>query len=138
MKFPGTSNTWKIKICLGSFHDFTGPCTMKLNATTEMIPVTWLNLESYTLLHRIRPKGIREMIENSQHGLKKLPDLQQSLFSQIRCSGETGPINGYPGICHGDTQPGNWHLIPSSAHGTNPASAVMAGMKVVVVSCDQR
>ncbi len=116
-----------------------GSCTMKLNATTEMIPVTWPELGR---LHPFAPA-------NQSLGYKKIfTDLQQWLceitgFDAISLQPNSGAQGEYAGLMvirayhesRGDSHR-NVALIPSSAHGTNPASAVLAGMKVVVTKCD--
>jgi glycine dehydrogenase len=116
-----------------------GSCTMKLNATSEMIPVTWPEFNS---LHPFAPanqsEGIREMIAQLSQWLVDITgydavSLQPNAGSQGEFAGLLAIRNyldsrneNHRDIC----------LIPSSAHGTNAASAVMAGMKVVVVACD--
>ncbi|CAB4890047.1 unannotated protein [freshwater metagenome] len=116
-----------------------GSCTMKLNATTEMIPVTW---PEFSGLHPFAPlnqsSGMRELIAQLSDWLIKITgydavSLQPNAGSQGEFAGLLA-IRGYL-----DAR-GESHrticLIPSSAHGTNAASAIMAGMQVVVVSCD--
>ena len=117
-----------------------GSCTMKLNATTEMIPVTWPEFSS---LHPYAPSnqnlGMREVISQLSSWLLTITgydavSLQPNAGSQGEFAGLLA-IRKYldsrnefaRDIC----------LIPSSAHGTNAASAVMAGMKVVVIACDE-
>jgi glycine dehydrogenase len=116
-----------------------GSCTMKLNATSEMIPVTWPEFSS---IHPFSPAdqsvGYREMISQLSEWLVKITgydavSLQPNAGSQGEFAGLLA-IRGYldaRGESHRDIC-----LIPSSAHGTNAASAVMAGMRVVVVACD--
>jgi len=116
-----------------------GSCTMKLNATSEMIPVTWPEFSS---IHPFSPTtqstGYREMITQLSDWLVKITgydavSLQPNAGSQGEFAGLLA-IRGYldaRGETHRDIC-----LIPSSAHGTNAASAVMAGMRVVVVACD--
>ena len=117
-----------------------GSCTMKLNATTEMIPVTW---PEFGRLHPFAPPeqaaGFQEMFEQLGSWLAEITGLPAvSLQPNAGAQGEyTGLLvirawhesrnEGHRKVC----------LIPSSAHGTNPASAVMAGMQVVVVGCDE-
>ena len=116
-----------------------GSCTMKLNATTEMIPITW---PGFGRLHPFAPTA-------QAAGYA-------ALFSQLECwladitgfaatslqpnAGSQGEYAGLLAIHRYHAARGDSHrnicLIPSSAHGTNPASAVMAGMRVVVVKCD--
>ncbi len=116
-----------------------GSCTMKLNAATELIPVTW---PEFSNLHPFIPK------EQATGYLMMLSDLESWLceatgFAACSLQPNSGAQGEYAGLLtirayHKAN--GNEHrniaLIPSSAHGTNPASAVMAGMKVVVVKCD--
>lgn len=116
-----------------------GSCTMKLNATTEMIPVTWPEMNQ---LHPFVP------IDQAAGYTQMLNELSQDLveitgFAGISLQPNSGAQGEYAGLMvirEYFRQTGQGHrniaLIPSSAHGTNPASAVMAGMKVVVVACD--
>ena len=116
-----------------------GSCTMKLNAVAEMIPVTW---PEFGALHPFAP------IAQAQGYQTLFNDLKQMLseitgFSGISLQPNAGAQGEYAGLMvirkfhinNGDLDR-NICLIPSSAHGTNPASAQMAGMKVVVVNCD--
>ncbi len=116
-----------------------GSCTMKLNATTEMIPVTW---PEFAGLHPFAPaeqvSGYHELIGELEAMLCELTG-----FAAVSLQPNAGSQGEYAGLLairryHEDR--GESHrdvcLIPSSAHGTNPASAQMAGMKVVVVDCD--
>jgi glycine dehydrogenase len=116
-----------------------GSCTMKLNATTEMIPVTWPELGS---IHPFAPagqtEGYREMIENLEAWLAEITG-----FTGVSLQPNSGAQGEYAGLmviraCHQHRNEGhrNVALIPASAHGTNPASAVMAGMQVVIVKSD--
>jgi glycine dehydrogenase len=117
-----------------------GSCTMKLNATTEMMPVTWTEFAG---LHPFAPPeqaaGYGEIFSELSEWLADITGLPAvSLQPNAGAQGEfTGllTIRQY----HHDTQQGHRDvcLIPSSAHGTNPASAVMAGMRVVIVRCDE-
>ena len=116
-----------------------GSCTMKLNATTEMIPVTWPEFAS---LHPFAPAnqslGFRRLIQELSDWLIAITgydavSLQPNAGSQGEFAGLLA-IRNYLDA-NGETDR-DICLIPSSAHGTNAASAVMAGMKVVVVSCD--
>lgn len=117
-----------------------GSCTMKLNATTEMIPVTWQELNE---LHPFAPpeqaKGYQTLFKNLEKWLCEITGFAAvSLQPNSGAQGEyTGlmTIRAYHQSC-GESQR-NVALIPQSAHGTNPASAVMAGMKVIVVKCDE-
>jgi glycine dehydrogenase len=116
-----------------------GSCTMKLNATTEMIPVTWPELGQ---IHPFAPadqtEGYREMITNLENWLKEITG-----FTGVSLQPNSGAQGEYAGLLtirayhqhRGDTHR-QVALIPASAHGTNPASAVMAGMEVVVVKSD--
>lgn len=116
-----------------------GSCTMKLNATSEMIPITWSEFNS---IHPFAPidqtKGYLELIESLSKWLISVTgydavSLQPNAGSQGEFAGLLAIRNyldskneSHRDIC----------LIPASAHGTNAASAVMAGMKVIVVECD--
>ena len=116
-----------------------GSCTMKLNSTSEMIPVTWPEFNS---LHPFVPvdqaKGSIAMIRELEGMLSELTG-----FAGISLQPNAGSAGEYAGLLairDFHRAKGNSHrnicLIPSSAHGTNPASAAMAGMKVVVTACD--
>lgn len=116
-----------------------GSCTMKLNATTEMEPITWPEIAN---LHPYAPDdesvGIRTLITQLENMLTAITgyaavSLQPNAGSQGEFAGLLA-IRAYH-LSRGDTQR-TVCLIPSSAHGTNAASAVMAGMEVRVVSCD--
>ena len=116
-----------------------GSCTMKLNATTEMIPVTWPELGQ---MHPFAPSdqtlGYKEMIDNLEVWLKEITG-----FTGVSLQPNSGAQGEYAGLLvirayhqnRGDHHR-NIALIPSSAHGTNPASAVMAGMEVIVTKSD--
>jgi len=116
-----------------------GSCTMKLNATTEMIPVTWPELCN---IHPFAPtdqvQGYHEMIEDLNKDLAEITGF--AAVSAQPNSGATGEYAGLLAIKAYLASKGEGHrstcLIPKSAHGTNPASATMAGMKVVVVDND--
>ncbi len=116
-----------------------GSCTMKLNATTEMIPVTW---KEFGKLHPFTPlnqaEGYTEIFKALESQLCKITG-----FAAASLQPNSGAQGEYTGLMvirayHCDRGEGhrNVALIPQSAHGTNPASAVMAGMKVVVVKTD--
>ena len=116
-----------------------GSCTMKLNATSEMIPVTW---PEFCDLHPFAPKeqtqGYLQMFEELEYAIAEITglpavSLQPNAGSQGEYAGMLA-IRGYH-LGNGDTGR-TICLIPESAHGTNPASAIMAGMKVVVIKCD--
>ena len=117
-----------------------GSCTMKLNATSEMIPITW---PEFGKLHPFAPisqtQGYQELLERLETMLSEITGFAAvSLQPNAGSQGEYAGLlvirkyhevrgEGYRNIC----------LIPHSAHGTNPASAVMAGMKVVVIKTDE-
>ena len=117
-----------------------GSCTMKLNATSEMIPVTW---PEFANIHPFAPtqqtKGYRKLIDQLSQWLISVTgydavSLQPNAGSQGEFAGLLA-IRNY--LDHKGESARDICLIPSSAHGTNAASAVMAGMKVVVISCDE-
>jgi glycine dehydrogenase len=118
-----------------------GSCTMKLNATAEMIPITW---EGFARVHPFAPldqaAGYQELIESLQAYLVEITGYDQ--VSVQPNAGSQGELAGLLAIRAYHRSRGEGHrvvcLIPSSAHGTNAASAVMAGMEVVVVACDER
>jgi glycine dehydrogenase len=118
-----------------------GSCTMKLNATTEMIPITW---PEFCRLHPFAPvdqaAGYKEIVRQLEAWLKEITGF--SAVSLQPNAGAQGEYTGLLVIQEYHKQRGEQQrkvcLIPSSAHGTNPASAVMAGMKVVVVRCDDK
>jgi len=117
-----------------------GSCTMKLNAATEMLPLSWIEFNG---IHPYVPKnqamGYHEMMEELRRDLAEITG-----FADISLQPNSGAAGEYAGLLvireyHKSRGEGhrNVALIPSSAHGTNPASAVMAGMKVIVVPCDE-
>jgi glycine dehydrogenase len=117
-----------------------GSCTMKLNATAEMIPVTWPEIGN---IHPFAPAdqtmGYKEIIGNLESWLKEITG-----FTGVSLQPNSGAQGEYAGLMvirayHQDRGDGHRDvaLIPASAHGTNPASAVMAGMNVVVVKSDE-
>jgi glycine dehydrogenase len=116
-----------------------GSCTMKLNATTEMIPITWTEFAG---IHPFAPAdqalGYAELIAELEAMLCELTGF--AAVSLQPNAGSQGEYAGLLAIRKYQEDRGEGHrdvcLIPSSAHGTNPASAHMAGMKVVVVACD--
>jgi glycine dehydrogenase len=118
-----------------------GSCTMKLNATAEMLPITW---REFAGLHPFAPpaqaEGYRQIVEDLSAWLAEITGLPG--VSLQPNAGAQGEYTGLLVIRAHHRQRGEQHrnicLIPSSAHGTNPASAVMAGMHVVVVRCDDR
>ncbi|HAJ38355.1 MAG TPA: glycine dehydrogenase (aminomethyl-transferring) [Chloroflexi bacterium] len=117
-----------------------GSCTMKLNATTEMLAVTW---PEFANLHPFAPTdqslGYQELFRRLEAWLAEITG-----FAAVSLQPNAGSQGEYTGLlvirayhqARGEGQR-NVCLIPSSAHGTNPASAVMAGMEVVVVACDE-
>jgi len=118
-----------------------GSCTMKLNAASEMFPVSW---EHWSDMHPFMPadqtKGYAHIITELEKYLCEITGFEAcSLQPNSGAQGEYAglmAIRAYH-VAKGDTHR-NVSLIPSSAHGTNPASAVMAGMEVVVTACDER
>jgi len=113
-----------------------GSCTMKLNATAEMFPVSW---PEFSRIHPFAPleqtRGYQELFRQLEHDLGEITG-----FAAVSLQPNAGSQGEYAGLlCIRDyhASRGEGHrdvcLIPQSAHGTNPASAVMAGMKVVVV-----
>ncbi|GAC1647736.1 MAG: aminomethyl-transferring glycine dehydrogenase [Gemmatimonadaceae bacterium] len=118
-----------------------GSCTMKLNATAEMIPVTWPEFaDIHPFAPREQTEGYREMFTRLEESLAEITG-----FSGVSLQPNAGSQGEYAGLlvirryheAHGAGHR-DICLIPQSAHGTNPASAVMAGMKVVVVKTDTR
>ena len=116
-----------------------GSCTMKLNATTEMIPITW---REFAHVHPFAPldqtQGYQQLFEELEAMLCECTgydaiSLQPNAGSQGEYAGLLAVRKYHESIGQGHRE---ICLIPSSAHGTNPASAIMAGMKVVVVQCD--
>ena len=116
-----------------------GSCTMKLNATTEMVPVTWAH---FSKMHPFAPTdqvgGYMQVFDELNNWLCEITG-----FAAMSLQPNAGAQGEYAGLMvirayHMDRGEGhrNVALIPSSAHGTNPASAAMAGMKIVVVKCD--
>jgi glycine dehydrogenase len=117
-----------------------GSCTMKLNATTEMLPVTW---RAFGAMHPFAPpeqaQGYRELLDDLEHMLTECTG-----YDAMSLQPNAGSQGEYAGLLvikryhesRGDMQR-DICLIPSSAHGTNPASAVLAGMRVVIVECDR-
>ena len=118
-----------------------GSCTMKLNAATEMLALSW---PEFGGLHPFVPtnqaEGYHELFGELEDDLKIITGFEAISFQPN--SGAAGEYAGLMVIHEYHKQNGQGHrnvaLIPSSAHGTNPASAVMAGMKVVVVGCDDK
>ena len=116
-----------------------GSCTMKLNATTQMVPVTW---RAFGGIHPFAPSdqtlGYQELLSDLESWLAEISGFAATSLQPN--SGASGEYTGLLVIRALHESLGEGHrdvcLIPSSAHGTNPASAVMAGMRVVVVQCD--
>ncbi|MBT3449784.1 MAG: aminomethyl-transferring glycine dehydrogenase [Bacteroidetes Order II. Incertae sedis bacterium] len=118
-----------------------GSCTMKLNAVAELMPIT---MPAFNQLHPFAPanqaEGYHEMMAELRNWLNEITG-----FSATSLQPNSGASGEYAGLLlirayHESRGEGerNICIIPSSAHGTNPASAVMAGMKVVVVACDDQ
>lgn len=118
-----------------------GSCTMKLNATTEMVPVTWAR---FARLHPFAPvdqvSGYMQLINELNDWLCEITGFAKMSFQPN--SGAQGEYTGLMVIRAYHESRGEGHrnvcLIPASAHGTNPASASMAGLKVVVVKTDDK
>ncbi|MDP5290861.1 aminomethyl-transferring glycine dehydrogenase [Oceanimonas sp. CHS3-5] len=118
-----------------------GSCTMKLNATAEMVPVSW---PEFAQIHPFAPlsqtQGYQQMIGELEDWLVKVTGYDAVCMQPN--SGAQGEYAGLLAIKKYHESRGEGHrnicLIPSSAHGTNPASAQMANMKVVVVACDKQ
>ncbi|PLX13215.1 MAG: glycine dehydrogenase (aminomethyl-transferring) [Marinilabiliales bacterium] len=116
-----------------------GSCTMKLNAAVQMIPVTWPEWNIHPFVPTEQSQGYKKLIKELGNDLCEITG-----FSGISFQPNSGAAGEYSGLLtirgyHASRGQGhrNIVLIPASAHGTNPASAVMAGMKVVVVACDE-
>ncbi|HET6467353.1 MAG TPA: aminomethyl-transferring glycine dehydrogenase [Geminicoccaceae bacterium] len=118
-----------------------GSCTMKLNAATEMEPVTW---RGFNALHPFAPveqaQGYRQLFDDLEDWLAEITG-----FDAVSLQPNAGSQGEYTGLLvirawHASRGEGHRDvcLIPSSAHGTNPASAVLAGLRVVVVGCDAK
>jgi glycine cleavage system P protein (glycine dehydrogenase) len=117
-----------------------GSCTMKLNAASELIPLGW---DEWSNVHPFVPidqaQGYQEMLKGLEDDLSEITG-----FDAVSLQPNSGAQGEYAGLLvikayhesRGDHHR-NIALIPSSAHGTNPASAVMAGMKIVVTKCDE-
>ncbi len=117
-----------------------GSCTMKLNAATELMPLSWRH---FSEIHPFAPEdqtqGYREIIKELESYLAEITGF--TACSLQPNSGAQGEYAGLMVIQAYHESKGDYHrkiaLIPSSAHGTNPASAAMAGMDIVVVNCDK-
>lgn len=118
-----------------------GSCTMKLNATAEMIPVTW---PEFGQLHPFAPmdqaQGYKQLIDELEDQLKAITGFDAICMQPN--SGAQGEYAGLLAIRNYHQSNGEGHrnicLIPTSAHGTNPASAALADMKVVLTACDEK
>ena len=118
-----------------------GSCTMKLNPATAMFAITWpefANLHPFVPLDQAQ--GYHEMMSDLRSDLAKITG-----FADVSLQPNSGANGEYSGLMvirawheHRGEGHRNVALIPASAHGTNPASAVMAGLKVVVVDCDDK
>jgi len=118
-----------------------GSCTMKLNATTEMMPITW---PEFSDIHPFAPP---EQTKGYQQLLRELQEMLISCtgYDAVSLQPNAGSQGEYAGLLlikayhesRGDSER-NICLIPSSAHGTNPASAAMAGLKIITVKCDEQ
>jgi len=118
-----------------------GSCTMKLNATSEMLPITW---PEFARLHPHAPaeqwRGYRVLFDNLEQWLAEITG-----FAAVSLQPNAGSQGEYAGLLairayhrsRGDGDQRRVCLIPTSAHGTNPASAAMCGMQVVPVACDE-
>ncbi len=117
-----------------------GSCTMKLNAVAEMIPISWREFaEPHPFAPVEQMEGYRKLFTDLKNWLRSITG-----FSGVSLQPNAGAQGEYAGLMvirkyHIDRGESNRNvcLIPSSAHGTNPASAQMVGMKVVVVNCDK-
>lgn len=118
-----------------------GSCTMKLNAASELMPITWAEFAN---IHPFAPveqaKGYLQMIKELDKDLSKITGFAAMSFQPN--SGAQGEYAGLLVIQAYHKSNGQGHrnvaLIPSSAHGTNPASAAMCGMQIIVVKCDEQ
>lgn len=118
-----------------------GSCTMKLNAASELLPLTWPEFASiHPFVPREQAQGYHELIEQLNKDLSEITG-----FARMSFQPNSGAQGEYAGlmvirayhIANGQSNR-NVALIPSSAHGTNPASAAMAGMHIVVTKCDDK
>ncbi len=118
-----------------------GSCTMKLNAATGMLPLSWIEFNGiHPFVPKNQARGYHEMMEELRRDLSEITGMAD--VSLMPNSGAAGEYAGLMVIREYHHSRGEKQrdvvLIPASAHGTNPASAIMAGMKVIVVECDQR
>jgi glycine dehydrogenase len=118
-----------------------GSCTMKLNAAAELLPITWpefADIHPFVPLNQV--SGYLEIIDRLSHDLCEITGLEAISFQPN--SGAQGEYAGLLVIMayhkHNNNSHRNIALIPASAHGTNPASASMAGMQIVVIRCDEQ
>jgi glycine dehydrogenase len=116
-----------------------GSCTMKLNAATELMPLSWPEWDLHPFVPQDQAEGYLQMIDELGRDLCEITGFAGMSFQPN--SGAQGEYAGLMAIRAYHLSRGDHHrkvaLIPESAHGTNPASAVMAGMDVVVVGCDE-
>jgi glycine dehydrogenase len=117
-----------------------GSCTMKLNSASEMIPLSWREFNS---IHPFVPQNQTEGYQTIIHDLTEALKIATG-FADVTLQPNSGAQGEYAGLMvirayHHDSGNTNRNicLIPSSAHGTNPASAIMAGFKVIVINCDE-
>jgi len=118
-----------------------GSCTMKLNAATEMLPMSWIEFNGiHPFVPKNQARGYHEMMEELRRDLAEITGM-----ADVSLQPNSGAAGEYAGLMviqeyHKSRGEGQRDvvIIPSSAHGTNPASAVMAGAKVVVVACDEK
>ena len=118
-----------------------GSCTMKLNATSEMIPVSW---PEFSQIHPFAPK---EQLQGYENLLSDIEDMLSDLtgYSAISLQPNAGSQGEFAGLLaidafhkNNNEDERNICLIPKSAHGTNPASAQMVGLKVISIECDKK
>jgi glycine dehydrogenase len=118
-----------------------GSCTMKLNAAAEMLPLSWQEMSGvHPFVPSDQAAGYLELIDDLAKDLAEITG-----FSGVSFQPNSGAAGEYTGlliirqyhICRGEGHR-NVALIPSSAHGTNPASAAMAGMEIVTICCDKK
>ena len=118
-----------------------GSCTMKLNAASEMIPISWGEFANiHPFVPQEQAEGYTQLIKELEEDLKVITN-----FAAISFQPNSGAAGEYTGLMvireyhkSRNDQHRNVVLIPSSAHGTNPASAAMAGMKIVIVDCNEK